>query len=160
MSREHHSAIMTSFPESTSWQSVINKQPVKEMIMGKWKLSHWGSLLPFRQSTCDYEEEEANKNHEEKKFPLLYCCLVRINKKSGSVRLTGCLDNRLKPEVFICDEKFLLTACIRSSRSTDKDSNGSINQWGHLSFSKVLSQHSSGQFWSPPSLPLIREQQL
>lgn len=35
----------------------------------------------------------------------------------------------LGPEMFICDEKFLLTACIRSSRSSDKDSNDSINQW-------------------------------
>lgn len=39
--------------------------------------------------------------------------------------------NALGPEMFICDETSLFAACVRSSWSSDKDSNskGSINQW-------------------------------
>lgn len=146
MSREHHSAIKASFLKSSLWQSVVNKQPVKERIMWKWKLSHWGSLLSFRLNIYDYEERNVNNHNEEKKSPLLYCSVVLVNRKSGSGRVTVVWINKLGPEMFIYDEKFFLTACFRSSRSIDKDSNGSIHQWGILSVWKTVFQVCPGNF--------------
>lgn len=90
MSREHYSAIMASFLKSASGQSV------REMIMSKWKLSHWRSSLSFRQNICDYEEGNVNNHNEEKKSPLLYCCLVHVNRRSASGRVTACLDKSVR----------------------------------------------------------------
>lgn len=121
--------------------------------MGKWKLSHWGSLLPFRQSIGDYEEGKTNKNNEEKKS---HYCIAVLSMSTKNLALFGwqvVWINKLEPEVFICDEKFLI-ACIRSSRSPDKDSTDSINQWGHFVFLKNI---ISGFIWAilkgslPPS---------
>lgn len=61
-------------------------------------------------------------------------CVAVLSTSTEGLALVGwqvVWISRLGPEMFICDEKFL-TAWIRSSRNTDKDSSGCRIRRGHF----------------------------
>lgn len=154
MSREHRSAVMASFPESAPLPWVINKQPVKEMTTPKWKLSHWDICDPLDKTPVTLKREGWAMKREKRNSQ---CPVVILPMFTESLALVGwqvVWINRLGPEMFICDEKFL-TACISSSRSTDKDSSGCIIQRGHcVCWKSIISSFCPGNFEGLPPSPL------
>lgn len=146
MSREHRSAVMASFPESAPWPWVINKHPVKEMATAKWKLSHWALYDPLDKTPATLKREGWAMKREKRDSRCPVAILSLFTESLALVSWQVVWISRLGPEMFVCDEKFL-TACISSSRSTNKDSSGCIIQRGHcVCWKSIISSFCPGNF--------------